>query len=146
MSTSLDTTRLDVPVCHMYALEASVRVHTLHRATPVSRRSIKFSTLMSSSGYSMFSHSAKSSFIAYKYSSLDLNGRYDRVSFSTGVTSISTTAETSTDSSYSNSYFQFFAKTVSWFIDLILMDPCIVDYLVEITTRCSFVIEFIINK
>ena len=28
-------------------------------------------------------------------------------------------------------------------INLILMDPCIVDYLVEIPTRCSFVIEFI---
>jgi len=27
---------------------------------------------------------------------------------------------------------------------LILMDPCIVDYSVEIPTRCSFVIEFII--
>jgi hypothetical protein len=29
---------------------------------------------------------------------------------------------------------------------LILMDPCIVDYSVEIPTRCSFVIEFIIPK
>jgi len=29
---------------------------------------------------------------------------------------------------------------------LILMDPCIVDYLVEVPTRCSFVIEFIIPK
>jgi len=27
-----------------------------------------------------------------------------------------------------------------------LMDPCIVDYSVEIPTRCSFVIEFIIPK
>jgi len=26
------------------------------------------------------------------------------------------------------------------------MDPCIVDYSVEIPTRCSFVIEFIIPK
>jgi hypothetical protein len=26
------------------------------------------------------------------------------------------------------------------------MDPCIVDYSVEITTKCSFVIEFIISK
>jgi len=29
---------------------------------------------------------------------------------------------------------------------LILIDPCIVDYSVEIPTRCSFVIEFIIPK
>jgi hypothetical protein len=29
------------------------------------------------------------------------------------------------------------------FINLILMDPCIVDYSVEIPIRCSFVIEFI---
>jgi len=29
---------------------------------------------------------------------------------------------------------------------LILMDPCIIDYSVEIPTRCSFVIEFIIPK
>jgi hypothetical protein len=29
---------------------------------------------------------------------------------------------------------------------LIFMDPCIVDYSVEIPTRCSFVIEFIILK
>ena len=32
------------------------------------------------------------------------------------------------------------------FVYLILMDPCIVDYSVEIPTRCSFVIEFIIPK
>jgi len=32
------------------------------------------------------------------------------------------------------------------FNNLIFMDPCIVDYLVEIPTRCSFVIEFIIPK
>jgi hypothetical protein len=32
------------------------------------------------------------------------------------------------------------------FINLILMDPCIVDYSVAIPTRCSFVIEFIILK
>jgi hypothetical protein len=32
------------------------------------------------------------------------------------------------------------------FINLVLMDPCIVDYSVEIPTRCSFVIEFIIPK
>jgi hypothetical protein len=31
-------------------------------------------------------------------------------------------------------------------INLILMDPCIVDYSVEIPTRCSFVIEFIFPK
>jgi len=30
--------------------------------------------------------------------------------------------------------------------DSIFMDPCIVDYSVEIPTRCSFVIEFIIPK
>jgi len=29
---------------------------------------------------------------------------------------------------------------------LILMDPCIVDYSVEIPTTCSYVIEFIIPK
>jgi hypothetical protein len=32
------------------------------------------------------------------------------------------------------------------FYDLIFMDPCIVDDSVEIPTRCSFVIEFIIPK
>jgi len=32
------------------------------------------------------------------------------------------------------------------FINLIFMDPCIVDDSVEIPTRCSFVIEFIITK
>ena len=31
-------------------------------------------------------------------------------------------------------------------VNLILMDPCIVDYSVEIPTRCSFVIEFIIPR
>jgi hypothetical protein len=31
-------------------------------------------------------------------------------------------------------------------MNLILLDPCIVDYSVEIPTRCSFVIEFIIPK
>jgi len=31
-------------------------------------------------------------------------------------------------------------------ISLIFMDPFIVDYSVEIPTRCSFVIEFIIPK
>jgi len=31
-------------------------------------------------------------------------------------------------------------------LSLILMNPCIVDYSVEIPTRCSFVIEFIIPK
>ena len=31
-------------------------------------------------------------------------------------------------------------------LSLILMDSCIVDYSVEIPTRCSFVIEFIIPK
>jgi hypothetical protein len=31
-------------------------------------------------------------------------------------------------------------------MNLILMDPCIVDYSVEIPTRCSFVIELIIPK
>ena len=29
---------------------------------------------------------------------------------------------------------------------LILMDPCIVDYSVEMPTRCSFVIEFYYSK
>jgi len=29
---------------------------------------------------------------------------------------------------------------------LIFMDPCIVDYSIEIPTRCSFAIEFIIPK
>lgn len=53
---------------------------TLHNATPVSSRSIKLSTLIRSSGYIVFIHSAKSSRIAYKYSSLDLNGRYGRAS------------------------------------------------------------------
>jgi len=32
------------------------------------------------------------------------------------------------------------------FVNLIFMDSCIVDYSVEIPTRCSFVIEFIIPK
>jgi len=32
------------------------------------------------------------------------------------------------------------------FVNFILMDPCIVDYSVEIPTRCSFVIEFIIPR
>jgi len=36
--------------------------------------------------------------------------------------------------------------SVHAFIDLILMDPCIVDYSIEIPTRCSFVIELIIPK
>ena len=31
-------------------------------------------------------------------------------------------------------------------LDLILMDPCIIYYSVEIPTRCSFVIEFIIPE
>jgi len=31
-------------------------------------------------------------------------------------------------------------------MNLIFMDPCIVDYSVEITTRCSFLIEFIIPR
>ena len=31
-------------------------------------------------------------------------------------------------------------------LDLIFMDPCIVDDSAEIPTRCSFVIEFIIPK
>lgn len=53
---------------------------TLHNATPVSNRSMKFSVLILSSGYIVFSHSAKSSRIAYKYSSLDLKGRYGRAS------------------------------------------------------------------
>ena len=29
---------------------------------------------------------------------------------------------------------------------MILLDPCIVDYVVETTTRCGFVIEFIIPQ
>jgi len=37
-------------------------------------------------------------------------------------------------------------KTLSPLPGLILMDLCIVDYSVEIPTRCSFVIEFIIPK
>jgi len=32
------------------------------------------------------------------------------------------------------------------YIFLIFMDPCIVDYSIEIPTRCSFVIEFTIPK
>jgi hypothetical protein len=38
------------------------------------------------------------------------------------------------------------AQTKLLGINLIVMDPCIVDYSVEIPTRCSFVIEFIIQK
>ena len=37
-------------------------------------------------------------------------------------------------------------KTAKITLDLTLMDPCIVDYSVEIPTRCSFVIEFIIPE
>jgi len=37
---------------------------------------------------------------------------------------------------------RFYIRSV-W-VNLILMDPCIADYSVEIPTRCSFVIEFII--
>jgi len=32
---------------------------------------------------------------------------------------------------------------MSQFLNLLFMDPCIVDYSVEIPTRCSFVMEFI---
>jgi hypothetical protein len=35
---------------------------------------------------------------------------------------------------------------ISRHTNLILIDPCIVDYSAEIPTRCSFVIEFIIPK
>lgn len=41
---------------------------------------MKLSTLIRKSGYMVFIHSAKSSRIAYRYSSLDLNGRYGRAS------------------------------------------------------------------
>ena len=37
-------------------------------------------------------------------------------------------------------------KQKAIFINLILMNPFIVDYSVEIPTRCRFVIEFIILK
>jgi len=37
-------------------------------------------------------------------------------------------------------------KTMLIFINLIFMDPCIVEDSVEIPTICSFVIEFIIPK
>jgi hypothetical protein len=37
-------------------------------------------------------------------------------------------------------------NVITVFLALILMDPCIVDYSVEIPTRCSFVIEFLIPK
>jgi hypothetical protein len=37
-------------------------------------------------------------------------------------------------------------NVITVFLVLILMDPCIVDYSVEIPTRCSFVIEYIIPK
>jgi len=40
----------------------------------------------------------------------------------------------------------FFHKAHNRVHNLIFMDPCIVDDLVEIPTRCSFVIEFIIPK
>jgi len=32
------------------------------------------------------------------------------------------------------------------FLNFLIMDPCVVDYSVEISTRCSFIIEFIIPK
>jgi hypothetical protein len=38
------------------------------------------------------------------------------------------------------------ATKTKTFINLILMDPYNLDYSVEISTRCSFVIEFIIPK
>jgi hypothetical protein len=38
------------------------------------------------------------------------------------------------------------AHNVTYYTVLIFMDPCIVDDSVEIPTRCSFVIEFIIPK
>ena len=42
---------------------------TLTRSSPVSSLFMKLSASMSTPKYKMFSHSAKSSFIAYKYSS-----------------------------------------------------------------------------
>jgi len=43
--------------------------------------------------------------------------------------------------------YNFFWQWLNmWNNNLILMDTCIVDYSVEIPTRCSFVIEFIIPK
>jgi len=35
---------------------------------------------------------------------------------------------------------------LAWVVNLMLIDLCIADYSVEIPTRCSFVIEFIIPK
>jgi hypothetical protein len=42
---------------------------------------------------------------------------------------------------YTFTYMLGFTEMIK---DTIFMDPCIVDYSVEIPTRCSFVIEFII--
>jgi len=41
---------------------------------------------------------------------------------------------------------EIFQQVFMTFVNLILMDPCTVDYSVEIPTRCSFVIEFTIPK
>jgi hypothetical protein len=41
---------------------------------------------------------------------------------------------------------EIFQQVFMTFVNLILMDPCIVDYSVEIKTSCSFVIEFTIWK
>jgi len=46
-----------------------------------------------------------------------------------------------------HAYLPFFCKSnINDEFNLIFMDPCIVDDSVEIATRCSFVIEFIIPK
>jgi hypothetical protein len=39
-----------------------------------------------------------------------------------------------------------YTKIIALNVNLIFMDPCIVNDSVEITTRCRFVIEFIIIK
>lgn len=71
----------------VYSLGKSFVTLTLHRATPVSSLSIKLSRLILSSGYRAFSHSARSSFIAIRYSSEDLNGLYDLPSSNTDMIS-----------------------------------------------------------
>jgi len=40
----------------------------------------------------------------------------------------------------------FYLQKIGLTVNLILMDPCIVDASLEIPTRCSFVIEFNIPK
>ena len=41
---------------------------------------------------------------------------------------------------------EFPTQKLKTFVNLIFMDPCIIDDSAEIPTRCSFVIEFIIPK